>query len=120
MAYSKEFMQKVLSAVAGGLNVQDACAVVGISKQTLYNHINADPDFATEFEKAQVSFKLSHLRNVANASQNDWRASAWILERKFKDEFSLRQEMVGKDGNDLNFQVRIVDGSQDQQDIPTP
>lgn len=113
-------MQKVLGAVASGLNVKDACAVAGISRQTLYNHIESDSDFAQEFEKAQVGFKLSHLRNVASASQNDWRASAWILERKFKDEFSLRQEMVGKDGADLNFQVTIMDGSQDQQDIPTP
>lgn len=120
MAYSKDFMQKVLGAVANGLNVQDACAVAGISKQTLYNHVNSDPSFAEEFEKAQVSFKLTHLRNVASASQNDWRASAWILERKFKDEFSLRQEMVGKDGADLNFQVTIVDASTDEQDIPTP
>lgn len=120
MAYSREFMQKVLGAIANGLNVKDACAVAGISRQTLYNHIEADSTFAEEFEKAQVSFKLTHLRNVASASQNDWRASAWILERKYKDEFSLRQEMVGKDGQDLNFKVTIMDGSQDEQDIPTP
>lgn len=120
MAYNQEFLQKVLQAIGNGLTVKDACAVAGISRQTLYNHIDKDEQFAHEFDKAQVAFKLTHLRNVASASQNDWRASAWILERKFKDEFSLRQEMVGKDGEDLNFQVKIVDGSKDEQDIPTP
>lgn len=113
-------MVKVLAAIQNGLTVKDACAITGISRQTLYNHLEKDEQFRIEYDKAIVAFKLKHLRNVESASANDWKASAWILERKFKEEFSLRTELVGKDGEDLNFQVKIMDGSSDKQDIPTP
>jgi hypothetical protein len=39
-------------------------------------------------------FKAVHLQRIANATNRDgdhiWQASAWLLERRFRDEFSLK------------------------------
>lgn len=105
---SDELWDRVIAAIASGLTNQDACAAVGIGKTSFYARLKEDEAFSAKVDKAQVSFKLKHLRNIDQATLNDWKASAWLLERKFKNEFSLRTEVTGADGEDANFTIEIV------------
>jgi len=105
---SEETWNRVIAAIASGLTNQDACSAVGVGKTSFYAKVKEDEQFALQVDKAQVSFKLKHLRNIDQATLNDWKASAWLLERKFKNEFSLRTEVTGADGEDAHFTIEIV------------
>lgn len=44
-------------------------------------------------EKAIPERKALLLQNIRNASENDWRAGGWLLERLHADEFSLKHRL---------------------------
>lgn len=94
-----EQWQKVLDAIASGLTNADAAIVAGMHQSTLYERIANDAEFSESVKKALIGFKFKHIKQVSdNAS---WQSSAWMLERKFKDEFAQRNELTGKDGEAL-------------------
>jgi len=80
--------QMLLYAISDGLTDKDACLLTGISRESFYKKKREDSDFSDMVKKAQVEFKKKHLDIISNAGKNSWQASAWLLERKFKPEFS--------------------------------
>ena len=101
-----EFITEFCKYVSNGVSIKDACSVCGISEVTFYQwkkeaeFKKSDPlyksvvnrelkiKFSNEIKKAEVKFKSYHLSNITNASQSDWKASAWILERKYPKEYA--------------------------------
>ena len=91
MAIRKETWDGVLGSIRNGLTQKDACTVNGISEKSFYNKVNNDLQFLQSLKKAEQDFKETHLKNIANHSKTSWQASAWLLERKFKEEFAAKQ-----------------------------
>jgi ribosomal protein L32E len=50
-------------------------------------------DFATLVAQARGEFVAQNVRNVSDAGSSDWRASAFLLERRAPDEFAERQQV---------------------------
>jgi len=50
-------------------------------------------DFASLIAQARGEFMARNVRNVAEAGSEDWRASAFLLERRFPNEFAERQQL---------------------------
>lgn len=118
---SDETWSFVLECIANGLSNIDACNAAGISKTAFYDKRNADSDFSDALKKAEVKFKLSNLRNIIKAGKRHWQASAWLLERKFKKEFSrvefqenLPDEFAGKSDAELNKMLADLEREDDE------
>jgi len=79
-----------------GLGLESACAAVGIDYSTyrrwmLEGQVQARGKFREFFEDVQRAIAQSEstlLRRITEASRSDWRAAAWILERRFSERWS--------------------------------
>jgi hypothetical protein len=54
----------------------------------------ADPEFAERLRRAEASLELGHLKHIEDAGKDNWRASAWLLERVFPDRYAHRRSEV--------------------------
>lgn len=97
----------ILGALAAGSSRRYAAAEAGTTAQTIANEIKRNPDFAEKIEIAEAKCYRRHLNVINAAGLEDWRASAWFLERKFRDEFG-KQETIEHQGEAI-ITVRMVD-----------
>jgi transposase len=98
----KEVREELLKYIALGVPNEHACHAVGINEHTLYNWINRGKEaqrktnhyfqFLQDYKKAKSK---SVVRNVAviekYAKEKDWKAAAWLLERRYPDQFGKRE-----------------------------
>lgn len=89
---SQKTIEIILSAIAEGLTQREASILAGISEDTL-SLWKKDSDFSEQIRQKQIECKLWHIQNIKRASEKSWQASAWWLERKYKEEFSLKTKM---------------------------
>lgn len=108
-----ELIEKIVKEVKGGATDKDACILCGISRAIFYRWLSYGKEeqetpenaqyraFVQAMEEAEVYFKREHLHRIAKASKEkaagQWQASAWLLERKFPQEFSLAQRVAVTD-----------------------
>ena len=101
----------VLGGIASGLTNDDACLSAGVGRTAFYEKKKSSADFADNAKKAEIQFKLTHIQKIAKDSS--WQASAWLLERKFKGEFS-KQDFVTHDFDpvrDISISIKRNDKS---------
>ena len=83
---------KLEIAFAKGLNKTEACRFAGISRDTLYAYIKDNPKFSDRIEVLQSHPSMKAKINIADRiEKGDIELSQWYLERKNRDEFSLKQ-----------------------------
>ncbi|MEY2640856.1 MAG: hypothetical protein RL150_249 [Candidatus Parcubacteria bacterium] len=82
----------ILDAIADGLTQRDASILAGISEDTLSLWKRQNSDFSEQIRQKEIECKRRHIKNIEKASEKSWQASAWWLERKYKNEFSQRVE----------------------------
>lgn len=73
--------KKLIEVLTSGATVKDSCAFVGISTEQFYNDLKRFPDFRDAIEKARATAKVSSVAVIRKASQTNWQAAAWFLER---------------------------------------
>jgi hypothetical protein len=82
-----------------------AADYAGITRSTLWNWLKKGEDpkqksyctFLDQVKKAEVEGAMVHLGTIAQASQKDWKASAWMLERRHgysRDGIQRKEEPV--------------------------
>lgn len=91
---TKKVIQEAAALIKTGVSNKDVCAYIGVHQATFYRWLsNPQSDNQREFcealQKAEVQRKAHHLQTIAKASEHDWKAGAWLLERKHPLEFSL-------------------------------
>ena len=116
MKYGPQTTKDICKYLSAGNNIQDSCALAGIHKDTFYEWLK-DPsktDFSDSIKKAELQCKARNIAIIQNAGPKTWQAAAWWLERRYKDEFSLRSEITGRDGEPLVTKLKIIrtDGSE--------
>lgn len=94
-----ELQKKFCAYVSGGLTKKGAADAVCISETALYDWLQRgqkDEDagkdtvyseFLESVKKAEADFKLTHIRTIQEASADDWKAAAWLLERCYRNEY---------------------------------
>lgn len=110
---TQKTLKIIFDAISDGLTQKDAATLAGISEDTL-SLWKRDSDFSEQIRQKQVECKLRHIKVINEASKKHWTASAWWLERKYKDEFSLKSKM------DLNASVRLNEMAEEIKKILTP
>ena len=98
-----ETVNKLEQAFSLGATDLEACFYAGISKQTLYNYQAKYPEFVDRKEALKDKLVLKARQVVASAMESgDKQTAQWYLERKKKDEFSVKTvndvQPLGKDG----------------------
>lgn len=85
---------KVELGFSKGLNKTECAKFAGISRDTLYEYIKENPKFSDRIEELQSHPSMKAKINLADRiEKGDIEASKWYLERKNRDEFSLKQQV---------------------------
>ncbi len=85
-------VEVILSAISEGLTQREAATLAGISEDTL-SLWKQDSDFSEQIRQKQIENKRRHINVINKASERDWKASAWMLERKYKEEYSIHNKL---------------------------
>lgn len=107
--------RKIIKALKDGATMDMAAQKGGVTRRTLYEWLYKGQDvrdarerdenarltpydddylwFVTEYEGAEAEMKQTLLTRIMEAGEDrqKWQANAWILERRWPDEFALRQ-----------------------------
>lgn len=86
-----EVLERLEEAVKLGLSVDDACVYAGLHRSSYYEWVKKYPEVTDLLKKAEMTGKVHHLKRIYGGDKQ-WQSSAWFLERKFKEEWSLRSE----------------------------
>jgi len=92
---TEQTVQKLKEAFAFGCSDEEACFYSGIAKQTLYNYQKEHPEFIDHKEALKQRPILLARQEVINGLKGNPELALKFLERKKKDEFSLRKEFAG-------------------------
>jgi transcriptional regulator with XRE-family HTH domain len=107
---TKKTIKIILDAIGEGLSQREAASLAGISEDTL-SLWKKDSEFSEQIRQKQIECKLGHIRNIKKASEKSWQASAWWLERKHKEEFSLKTKLdveVNENLNQLTDKIKLI------------
>jgi transposase len=96
-----EIKTKLLKALAAGNHYEPACAYAGISYQTFRNWMKRGEtasrgEYLEFFETVQGAIAQGEIASVAKikkAEDSDWRAAAWMLERRHPDRWASTQRV---------------------------
>lgn len=88
---SRDQVEDFYKAIEDGLSIKDSCAIAGVSTAWYYDN-KKDPNFSDGVELALAKCKQKYLAPIEDAAikQKDWKAAAWFLERKFKEDFGVK------------------------------
>lgn len=89
-AINDEAAKKILDALRIGCTRDDAAASAGICARTLRNEIARNSVFAAAVGLAQAIGKQRLVARVNRSSRDDWKAAAWLLERRWPKEWGKR------------------------------
>lgn len=105
---SKKTMDDFIDCIASGMTISASCNYVMIDNSTwtkfrqraemeieqgLTDEQSVYVAFYHRFKKAEAQFQRKHIKNIEDFGEKTWQASAWLLERKFPDDFGNRQNV---------------------------
>ena len=105
MKINSKIIERISSKISNGSTHIRACLLCDIAEKTFYNWKNRGLEdiknnidslysqFVKAIDKAEQLFIEIHVNNIQEQSLNDWKCSAWLLERKHKKEFA-KIEMI--------------------------
>lgn len=110
---TKEAVATAVKLKKSGASNKDIAAAIGIHEATFYRWINSPKtdnqrELCESLKKTEAEYKSVLVRIIMKSAQErDWKAAAWILERKYPKEFSLSP-------------ARFIDDAQDEKREPDP
>jgi hypothetical protein len=116
MKYTDELKEEIFKLISEGNTYKDTCLLLNISQSqfiewkngNLPEHIKNKDEFNELVKKADAEFKKSLIGVIKK--DKSWQSKAWLLERKFPEDFSEKivNQIVGKDGQEFVFKVQRV------------
>ncbi len=76
-----EIQRKICEKLEKGLSQESALKACGIAHSTFYDWMH-NSDFSDEVKGSQVKAEEKLLGRIVKASNKDWKAAAWLLERR--------------------------------------
>lgn len=96
---TQEVVDKLEQAFSMGCSDLEACIFADISKHSLYNYQKENPKFKDRKEQLKENPALLARTTIYNNISSDPDVAKWYLERKKKDEFSLKTESANTNIN---------------------
>lgn len=104
-----EIVGKLKQAFAIGATVEEACFYAEINKTTYYDWIKVNEELNNEFERLKQKPILEARQEVVKGLKGNPEFALKFLERKKKDEFSLRTELTGTTNEPIKFILEYAD-----------
>lgn len=114
-ALTPERHEQLIRLVRGGAYLETACAIAGVDSRTVrdWMRFGARPDAKPELQRfradmieAVAECEKELVGFVAKAAPADWKAAAWILERRFAGRYGRRDESKVK--HEITTPGRVV------------
>ena len=83
----------ILEAIRIGITFERAAELHRVSRATIYRWRNEDPEFDKDVLEAVVYSEAILLQRINDKTTDDWKAAAWILERRHPNQYSPRREI---------------------------
>lgn len=100
MKYTEQTVESIIKSLKEGAGRVNACRHAGVHYDTFLDWMNNKPEFSEKILKAENEknecIKQTCVQRILEASANDWRAGAWLIERKFPNEYGKRIELTDK------------------------
>lgn len=103
-----QLQETICAELRNGMPITQTCHYAGISHETYYTWMDKGSEgiapYADFFEaatRARVEGLRALASTVREAALDDWRAAAWMLERRSPDEWSKRTELSGPAGGPI-------------------
>jgi hypothetical protein len=93
MKLNDQTVSILCKALESGLSVVACCGIAGISESTFYRWRKEDPQFQIAIQASQYNFEVNAIEAIKRAGDKDWRAWAWLLERRFPKSWKNYQEV---------------------------
>lgn len=103
---NEETLRKLREGFLMGFTDEEACSYAAISTTPFYEYQDKTPEFKEQKEAWKRNPTLVAKTTLYQGLTKEENAK-WYLERKKKDEFSLRSEITGSNGEAL--QIEFVD-----------
>ena len=105
-----EMVSKLEEGFMKGFTDAECCLYCGISKQALYDYCNKYPEFTDRKEDLKKHPAIQAKLNILDSiNDGDKDISKWYLERKNKDEFSLKQEIAADVKENVTINIELSD-----------
>ncbi len=115
--FTAEVEKAILDALAAGASVTSACEAAGVGRTTYYRWLEqGEPedgpehfrDFRDATTRARARARVAYSAVIRRAaSEGDWKAAAWFLERSEPEEWGLKRrlEHSGPDGGVIRHET---------------
>lgn len=111
---TREALETAIKLKKGGANNRDIAAAIGVCEQTFYRW-QSDPktdlqrEFCESLKKAEADYKNALCAIILrDAKERDWKAAAWLLERKYPEEYSRRDRIQAEVNQTTDATVEVV------------
>lgn len=101
--YTKETVSAILEKIRYGCTKTEAASACGIHRDTLNEWEHEYPEFAEAVERAEAEQIVGMVAMILGAGAEDWRATAWLLERRHPELFSLNPHFKTKEPVEYEF-----------------
>ena len=104
----------IVDGINAGLTFRLTCARVGVHPATFYRWLDTGEtanvgryrEFYEAVERAKADSALRLVSQITLQAPADWRAAAFMLERRFPDDYGKRTEVTGKDGGPVKVDTK--------------
>jgi hypothetical protein len=114
--YNEETVQRLEQAITAGSTYRLACQYAGISEDLLAIWRRERSEFSERLARAESNAALRWLAKIEQIAdqENDWRALAWKLERRYPQEYGKTTQDVQHSGTVVQehrgtIEIRAVD-----------
>ena len=123
-----EILRLASEAMRLGMTNELAYQYIGIGRATFYRYLSRGRNeqgtvyrqFWDVISRGRAQCAAMQLARIQKAAQDDWRASAWIMERRFgyhrqldvRGEFAQTESLNLGDGDDLDRLLARIDETQ--------
>lgn len=111
-----EVQETICKAIRIGATYKAAAEAAGVGYSTFNTWMTLERPqylkFREAIERANADAQIDLLNKIQNSADKDWRASSWILEHRFKQDFGNSVDLTSG-GESLTF---IIEGIKDEED----
>ena len=104
----------IVDGINAGLTFGLTCARAGVNPATFYRWLEKGEtaksgvysEFCDTVSRAKADSALRLVSQITLQAPTDWRAAAFMLERRFPDDYGRRTEVTGKDGGPVKVDTK--------------